>query len=238
MTTDALTRSICPNCESALAGPFCTQCGQEQPVPVTWRGLVRSAVGEAASLDAPLVRTVLDLTLRPGPTCRAWLDGRQKRYVHPVKYVLLTATFVLLAWQLRKPAGEPASAALEARVFATVLGFWGYYLFPMLAPVAKVQAWLFRASEERSAECYVFDLYVFGHILWLNLASALLGLPPNSSAGLALQLAQVAFVILAVHGFYRRGVIRAVLGGLALYAVYVLSATAMGFATYAVLRSL
>ena len=80
------------------------------------------------------------------------------------------------------------------------------------------------------------DLYVFGHILWFNLASALLGFPPNSLAGLGVQVAQIAFVIAALNGFYRRGLVRAILGGLALFAVYFAAATVMGFVTYAALR--
>jgi hypothetical protein len=125
-----------------------------------------------------------------------------------------------------------------ARVFDTLLGFWGYCLFAILVPVAALQALLFRDRGDRVAECYAFDLYVFGHILWLNLAAALLAVAPRSGAGLAVQAAQLAFVIFALRDFYPGRPLGTLARGLLLYAVYAASALAVGFATYGVRRAL
>lgn len=124
------------------------------------------------------------------------------------------------------------------RARRAVLGLWGYYLLVMLLPMAGPQALLFRRQGVPAVERFVFALYVFGHMPWVNLTNALLGVTPFSPAGVVVQLVQPAFLVLALRGFHRVGLARAAAGGLALYAAYMATAARMGFATCTTLRLL
>lgn len=90
----------CLNCGEALAGKFCSACGQEDVAPhPTVQELASDLLGELFSLDSRLLRTLRPLLLRPGALTRDYLAGRRVRFVSPLKIYLIAALlfFGLLA---------------------------------------------------------------------------------------------------------------------------------------------
>ncbi|MGZ3403413.1 MAG: DUF3667 domain-containing protein [Phenylobacterium sp.] len=84
----------CPNCHTALAGPWCYACGQrgEQYHRSIWR-LVMEAIEGLTDLDGRIWKTFPRLIFRPGKLTREYLDGHRAAQVPPFRIFLI----VLLA---------------------------------------------------------------------------------------------------------------------------------------------
>jgi len=68
-------------------------------------------------LNRGLWRTIRDLTLKPGATIRAYLDGDTKKYYSPVKYLAVVAALLYLL--LSFDTGDTASNVPDAFSFET-----------------------------------------------------------------------------------------------------------------------
>jgi hypothetical protein len=98
----------CPNCEVALAGPWCHACGQ--PAEDYHRSLVklsREAVDGLFDLDGRLWRTLPDLCLHPARLTRWFLDGHRIGQIPPFRLFLIVVVLVFLAAGF-EPQGKPA----------------------------------------------------------------------------------------------------------------------------------
>ena len=92
--------SPCPNCETALQGPFCHACGQmaEDYHKSIWR-LFMEVVEGLTNLDGRLWRTLPNLVIRPGRLTRAFLDGKRAPQVPPFRMFLVMLVIAFLAGQ-------------------------------------------------------------------------------------------------------------------------------------------
>jgi len=82
----------CPTCNTLVATPFCAICG-ESPLHVrelTLRGLFGHIFEAFTNIDSRLVRSFRYLVSRPGVLTVAYLEGRRKPYLGPVRLFLIT----------------------------------------------------------------------------------------------------------------------------------------------------
>jgi hypothetical protein len=98
----------CPNCGTALAGPWCQSCGQSSD---DFHRSIGKLAGETLEgifeLDSRLWRTLPDLVLRPARLTRRYLDGHRVSQIPPFRMFLIVVVLVFLAAGLgppRKPA--------------------------------------------------------------------------------------------------------------------------------------
>ena len=88
----------CPNCHTAIAGPWCYACGQR--AEKFNRSIVR-LVGEAVEgvfdLDGRIWRTFPRLILNPGRLTREYLDGHRAPQVPPFRIFLVALLIVFFA---------------------------------------------------------------------------------------------------------------------------------------------
>jgi hypothetical protein len=107
----------CPNCASALAGPWCHACGQ--PAEDYHRSILklsREAIDGLFDLDGRLWRTLPDLCLHPARLTRRFLDGHRIGQIPPFRLFLIAVVLVFLVagiephskpvLQLNGPGGE------------------------------------------------------------------------------------------------------------------------------------
>lgn len=98
--TSAAGTTLCPNCGARLTGKYCSQCGQrhhEQPVHHFWH-FVSEATEDLTHADSRLWQTLTALLFRPGFLTREFLEGRQARYLPPVRlYLVVSVIFFLIA---------------------------------------------------------------------------------------------------------------------------------------------
>ena len=205
----------CLNCGEALVGPYCAGCGQERATRLTVRSKLAHAAASLWSLDRALLRTVVDLTLRPGDTCRGYVEGKRRRYVPPLTYAALCTALLVLVMTLRHappsafaiatPFGPPESRDVAAELLRLV----DRYAQPMLLlapPVfATIAGLLHSRSDLNFAESTTFFLYVIGHAaLLIAPVRAIVGVggPAENVAIVGLSM---AFYAWSARGFYRCG---------------------------------
>jgi hypothetical protein len=87
----------CSNCGKEFAGKFCQECGQkDKDFEPSLRDWVHAVWDDFLFVDAKLINTSKAL-FQPGRYTRDWLDGRQARYVHPVRlYIFLSVIYGLM----------------------------------------------------------------------------------------------------------------------------------------------
>jgi hypothetical protein len=134
------------------------------------------ACASVANLDGNVVRTIRGMTLDPGGTARAYVDGRRARYVTPIRYALGTCALWWAVAAVQIAAAEPQLAAAASRSAAaarqveairamTKYGQLMNLLFvPFLVPAISLA---FRGCRRNYAEHPCLTLFVCGHVfLW------------------------------------------------------------------------
>lgn len=95
----------CPNCNKPLSGKFCSNCGQSvidyhRPF-VT---IFRDVIGDLASFDNRLLKTLIPMLFRPGFLVKEFMAGRRMKYMPPFKlYLFVTFVAFLLLSTNHKP---------------------------------------------------------------------------------------------------------------------------------------
>lgn len=104
----------CLNCNAALQGPFCAQCGQHAHVHRSVLHAVEEFLHGIVHFDGRFWNTLPLLIFRPGRLTRDYVMGRRARYIAPVAVFLLTifAMFLLFAF-LPGPSGDAAAVKLD-----------------------------------------------------------------------------------------------------------------------------
>ncbi|MGH8086321.1 MAG: DUF3667 domain-containing protein [Lysobacter sp.] len=107
----------CENCDAALQGEFCHQCGQSVHNPIRHAGHAVEEFFEAFwHLDGRLWRTLRDLMV-PGRTARNYLAGHRQRYIAPLRLfvVLSVLTFFLGALTIHFDSTTTIDTGVETR---------------------------------------------------------------------------------------------------------------------------
>lgn len=100
----------CPNCATALAGPWCHACGQHaEDFHRSAAKLLFESFREFLDVDNRLWRTLPDLVLRPGRLTRSYLDGHRAPQVPPLRLFLVILLGLFLIGLSRSPRIVPAS---------------------------------------------------------------------------------------------------------------------------------
>ena len=97
MSTASITH--CLNCNTDLHGKiFCGNCGQRNVNRrLRWNNLIEDLNVHIFEWDLPWLKTISDLTIRPGKVCSDYVEGRRIVYVHPIKYLFyILAILVIL----------------------------------------------------------------------------------------------------------------------------------------------
>src|SRR6185295_16301480 len=86
----------CLNCGTALAGPFCSACGQKAHVHRSVRGFLQDFIQGLFNFEGKFWHTLPMLVWRPGEMTRRYIAGERARFISPVALYLFTV-FAMLA---------------------------------------------------------------------------------------------------------------------------------------------
>jgi hypothetical protein len=103
---DELPAPACRNCDAALAGEFCHECGERRPDgrDLSLRHFAGEAVQEFVSLEhSKLLRTIGALLFRPGLLTREHFAGRKGQYLKPLSLFLTVLALNFLAYSYAGP---------------------------------------------------------------------------------------------------------------------------------------
>jgi hypothetical protein len=89
----------CGNCGAALAGAYCSACGQKGLDARDRRlsHLLIEAFKQVTEVDGKLLRSLRLLLFRPGLLSREYMDGRRVRYASPISLFLLANVIYFFA---------------------------------------------------------------------------------------------------------------------------------------------
>jgi chromate transport protein ChrA len=234
---DAETK--CPACGHPFTGNYCPQCGQEADPTVSPLHVIGGFLRDFANLDSGLVPTIRALTLRPGATLTAYLNGDRTSVMHPGRYMLAMVVFhasterILWGAGVREgptlpAASDTSDAQVKALLAATrdVVALDGAGLRPVLhliaAGVLALCFWrLFRNQLDTEAEALAIGTFILGHVLFLRMGVDTLlalglygwtGQPADPSDYMLTDLAYTAWATYACFGPGWRAALRGALG--------------------------
>lgn len=200
----------CANCDTPMQGEFCHACGQRRAQPIDLPLLAEALSRETVDLEGRYVRTLIELTVRPGRAIAGYLEGHRVGLYNPGKYLFLNTTvaillFSLLGIDLLPPDAAAALDDEQRQAVDITLALAAYLNFVMALLTAVVQSLLSRwgAHRRNLAESFVVQMFVQGH---LTIPAVLFTLLVPGLASLASFLAMVAmipylaWILRSVHG--------------------------------------
>src|SRR5436305_11805573 len=79
---------VCLNCGTALAGPYCAQCGQHAHVHRTLAAFFHDFAHGVLHFEGKIWRTLPLLAWKPGELTRRYIDGQRASFVSPIALFL------------------------------------------------------------------------------------------------------------------------------------------------------
>jgi hypothetical protein len=104
MTDAGEAPGLCASCGNAVAGGYCSRCGEEvlDPSKLTLRYfLSHTVVNEVLNLDGKIWRTLRLLLFRPAFLALEYAAGRRRLYVNPLRVLIVAIIVYVLATQSR-----------------------------------------------------------------------------------------------------------------------------------------
>jgi len=90
--------NTCANCDAALGGDYCAQCGQSRSaLQRPFLTLLTEALDGVLNWDGRLMTTFRRLFARPGKIARAYIDGKRQSHTPPLRlYLVVSLVFFAL----------------------------------------------------------------------------------------------------------------------------------------------
>lgn len=178
----------CVNCAQPVSTPFCPNCGQQHPPKkLRFYSLLSDFQARIYGFDNMFLRTVKDLTKKPGKVAKDFINGNRVKYFGPVGYFFfLLSVYLLMASLLSVDLFEftEASSAfrdpnVRADHFQHDMVVWMNDNMRLLSLVVLLSmvffTWIFfRRSGYNFVETTVLIFFVQGHVIWLSIFSLII----------------------------------------------------------------
>ncbi len=113
--------SHCANCQAAVSGNYCHQCGQETVLhPPSAREFLHEFIGHYVALEGKLWGTLGRLLFRPGALTNEYVRGRRVRFVQPLRLYLTLSVLFFALIKLTNPIDLASSEAAAKPAAAPV----------------------------------------------------------------------------------------------------------------------
>lgn len=213
----------CINCQEPVNNLYCQHCGQRQDIKrITWTSVFGDLQSRFLGFDNSFLRTVKDLTIRPGKVVQTILKGVRVKYVGPAGYffVLISIFILLLALLKIDPIeflfGFMDSYYIDADKSKSHLDdpFIGFLSenfklsFFLVLPAYVFASWLiFRKSGLNFTEHAVTILYAYAHPLILSIFSLFIYKVKGHSFDVlinVISIIYIGFLLSDVHTYNKR----------------------------------
>ena len=95
--------TTCKNCGHQFDLKFCPNCGQKASIKrLEMKSLLSDLPHTVFHLDKGILYNVTQLFKRPGYAIKDYLDGKRKKFYHPLSYMLIILGTMLVAMNLMK----------------------------------------------------------------------------------------------------------------------------------------
>ncbi len=97
-TNNSTSIATCNNCGEYIEKKYCSHCGQKHDEHrIHLRSLLHDIPHAIFHVDSGFFYNVSQLFKRPGAAIREYLEGRRKRYFHPITYLAIMLVLNLFA---------------------------------------------------------------------------------------------------------------------------------------------
>lgn len=158
---------LCSNCKVELVGFYCHLCGKPKAHPrITLKRLLLQIPYTAFDVEKGFLRTLIDLTLRPGRVIDEYLYGDRLRYLNPVRYWLISLTLqfvVLFSWL---PGDRILGKDNDIEYYQLVANLLA---LPLISGFALVVNLTLQYTRHFLGETIIYCFFILGHVGLLNL---------------------------------------------------------------------
>jgi len=103
----------CLNCEAAIDGQFCRNCGQKASTQkINWKNFLQELPQSLFNVEKGVWYTLRELTLRPRLSMEGYLNGKRVHFFKPIQYAILGISLYILL-QAVNPISPPEIAGLK-----------------------------------------------------------------------------------------------------------------------------
>ncbi|HMT08013.1 MAG TPA: DUF3667 domain-containing protein [Pyrinomonadaceae bacterium] len=211
----------CPNCEASFESKFCPDCGQKRIDKHEFAvgHFFGHIVHEFTHLDSnKIIRTFVDLVIKPGRLTFDYLAGRKGKYINPIRvYLTVSAIYFLFAWGALATAGGGSAQDNSSRQFViemakrknvepTVLAekiqdkagkYAGTFRFASVLISGLFLMLLFRSSGRYYVEHLIFSLHFYSFDFLAKTVVALVFLTETYTGHTTFIVARVLYYVLA-----------------------------------------
>ena len=167
--------TTCKNCGHQFDLKFCPNCGQKASVKrIDFNSLIKDLPHAIWHFDRGFLFNVVQLFKRPGYAIKDYLDGKRKRFYHPLSYMLIVLAAMLVAMNLLNvhyydPVQDawmnPKQTAYWKEYDATQQAWTHHYKYfiPVFLPLSSLIYWLWlRVMKQKYtyAESVFISLFV------------------------------------------------------------------------------
>ncbi len=214
----------CLNCGESLVEQYCAKCGQNNRADrLRTRDIAGQLVQEVFDFEQPLLRTVAQLTYRPGQMCLEYIEGKRKRYSNPLRYCLVMLfLFVVTSLvcdvdpsRLFKVtvSSQSAEDAQQLKIYIRetqefIMGTFNYVIMAAIPFLALLLKLLFLRSHRNYAEHLVFVMFIMSQRILFTTVSIPFGGLDDVMVKSIVEVCIAAYFIWAGLVFYDGGVVR------------------------------
>lgn len=180
---------------------FCSHCGEQKFRRLELRRILGEVLGDLANFNSVWLRTLREMTLRPGRAVLAYVSGDRRRFVNPIKYLFVLMTlFAVIVIGLDidlRPEPVRIADASDASIAGMhfVFSVLGYLAIVYLLPVAALQARLFRSEGLNVAEHYASLCFFTAQVQLFLAICALTGVLALSAVHLVIRVAAACYLV-------------------------------------------
>ncbi|WP_168204253.1 DUF3667 domain-containing protein [Aliikangiella coralliicola] len=228
----------CLNCGYLASGNFCANCGQNTHTQtITMAKSIRHTFSQVFDYDSRLFVTIREMLVNPGKASLNYVLGKRIRFIHPVKYFIITMGMSLLIMQLLQAEGRVPQAQLVLPDFINIpddkkqlIAQWvlRYSHFIMLAfvPVCGFFLGLFFGKKRTAGEVTAFLFYLNANLAIITTFLLITQLSPNKIIDTLQGLFAIVYSIWSILVFFQSsflsGIWRAALAYICYAAITVL----------------
>lgn len=211
----------CRNCGTTFEGNFCPNCGQRKNQGrIILRQSVKDVLENYFDFDAPLFKTIKDLTIRPGQLIRNYIAGKRKSYSHPLKYYITVLALNLIVSELigfdpvvafndaTGLAEMPDPDALSVKAGEYMRVHINFFLLIFVFTLSVFTKLFNRKSGYNFAEYLAMSFYIIAQYVFLSMIPVLLTLvsPTFFLFNFLLVLVYPVWVVIRFHegGIFKR----------------------------------
>jgi hypothetical protein len=164
----------CKNCDAALSGNFCANCGQTSEIHrVTFKHFLHEFFHAFTHTDKGILLLMKELLSRPGHVAREYLDGKRKKYFNPLTFLIilssLYAYFGEVSGYYEALAGTNRYSGKGSGTFSEAMGIMNEHgkivsLFLMPVLISFLSRLFFFKSKNNVAENLVLNAMVLGQV--------------------------------------------------------------------------